>query len=130
MTHKRNTQGLINNAQKKRQMTIEKAEKAISKLIKTKKKVNFLSVSKTANVSKAWLYKEKAVADRIIHIRDQQKTTYALPPKKSQKASDASKDAIIMTLKERIRKLENENRDLKKQLEIAYGQIHSLTQIK
>lgn len=128
MGHKRNTQGLIENAQKKRLRTIEKTEKAIDKLLKEKKNVNFVAVSKAANVSKSWLYKEKSIAKRIVNIRDQQKPIYALPPKKSQRASDASKDAIIMTLKERIRKIESENRDLKKQLEIAYGQIHSLTQ--
>jgi hypothetical protein len=127
MTHKRNTEGLIKNAQKKRQSTIERAEKTIKKLIKAKKIVNFRTVSKTANVSKAWLYKEKSIADRIIHIRNQQQPVKSIPPKKTQKASDASKDAIIMALKERIKKLEGEKRELKKQLEVAYGQLHSLT---
>jgi inosine-uridine nucleoside N-ribohydrolase len=127
MTHKRNTQGLINNAQKKRRDTIKKAEKTIEALLRAKKNVNFVSVSKAANVSKAWLYKENSIADRIFHIRNQQKTVNAIAPKSSQQASDSSKDAIIKTLKERIKKVEKENCELKKQLEVTYGQIHFLT---
>ena len=127
MGHKRNTQGLIENAKKKRLLTIEKTEKAIDKLLKEKKNVNFVAVSKTANVSKSWLYKEKSIAKRIVDIRDRQQPIQSATPKKSQKASDDSKNAIIRALKERIKKLEGENRKLKKQLEVAYGQIHSLT---
>ena len=127
MGHKRNTQGLIENAKKKRLRTIEKTEKAIDKLLKEKKNVNFIAVSKAANVSKSWLYKEKLIANRIVNIRDRQQSIQAAIPKKSQNASADSKKAIIRALKERIKKLEGENRELKNQLEVAYGQIHSLT---
>ena len=127
MGHKRNTQGLIENAQKKRLRTIEKTEKAIDKLLKEKKNVNFRAVSKAANVSKSWLYKEKSIAKRIVNIRDRQQPPQSAVPRNSQKASDDSKSAMIRALKERIKKLEEENRALKKQLEVAYGQIHSLT---
>lgn len=127
MGHKRNTQGLIENAQKKRLRTIEKTEKAIDKLLKEKKNVNFVAVSKAANVSKSWLYKEKSIVKRIVNIRDRQRPPQSAIPRKSQKASDDSKNAMIRALKERIKKIEEENRELKKQVEVAYGQIHSLT---
>ena len=115
MGHKRNTQGLIENAKKKRLRTIEKTEKAIDKLLKEKKNVNFIAVSKAANVSKSWLYKEKLIANRIVNIRDRQQSIQAAIPKKSQNASADSKKAIIRALKERIKKLEGENRELKNQ---------------
>ena len=127
MTHKRNTSGLINNAQKKRQNTIERAEKAIDKLVKSNDNISFEMVAKTANVSKAWLYKEKSIAERIIYYRSLKRKGYPVYIKNSQRSSDASKGAIIVTLKERIKRLEGENYALKKQLEVAYGQIHSFT---
>ncbi len=128
MTHKRNTKGLLKSVQNKRDATLKRAEKTIKALVKAKKPINFTSVAETANVSKAWLYREISIADRIRRIRDQQQPVRIPPPKESQRASVASKDAIIIALKERIKKIESENRELRKQLEVAYGQIHSFTE--
>lgn len=37
------------------------------------------------------------------------------------RAPDASKDAIIAALRQRVKTLEEENRELGEQLEVAYG---------
>ncbi|MGF1831076.1 hypothetical protein L4D04_18205 [Photobacterium angustum] len=47
--------------------------------------------------------------------------------KQSERASDASKSALITTLKAKVRELETENAELKKQLEIVYGKLHDST---
>jgi chromosome segregation ATPase len=52
-------------------------------------------------------------------LRKQQTPIKGLPP--LQTASDDSKRAVITTLKERIRKLEAENRGLRDQIEFSYG---------
>ncbi|MEM9447824.1 MAG: DUF6262 family protein [Cyanobacteria bacterium P01_E01_bin.6] len=121
MKAERNTKGLRQNAQKKRQETFEKVEQGIKQLIKEKRSITFNEVSRASGVSKAWLYKEPGIKARIEQLRAQSGNTKALPVK--QRASDTSKDALIRTLKERIKKLEVENRDLRRQNEIAYGEV-------
>lgn len=123
MEHKRNIDGLRLNAQKKRKDTFEKIDKGIQQLIKEGGKINFNTVAQTAGVSKAFLYKEPDVKARIEELRAKQ-TGKKLKPKQS--ASDASKDAMIRTLKERIKKLNSELQDLRKQNQVAYGQVMQL----
>ncbi len=127
MTHKRNTSGLASTASKKKQEAIAKTEIAIKALIKDNALINFNTVAEKAGVSKAWLYKEEAVASRIRRIRDQQKGDAPKVHKQSERASDASKSALITTLKAKVRELETENAELKKQLEIVYGKLHDST---
>ena len=55
MKVKRNADGLRRNAQKKRQETFEKVDKAIRQLVKDRKPVTFNAVAEVAGVSKAWL---------------------------------------------------------------------------
>jgi hypothetical protein len=50
-------------------------------------------------------------------LRQQQVERKSLPPK--QRASDASKDAMIKTLKERIKKQEAEIRGLRDHIEVV-----------
>jgi hypothetical protein len=120
MTHERNVEGLRQNAQKKKQATIERAEQAIKQLTKESKPINFQSIADAAQVSTAWLYKETAIKERIEHLREQQSSK---PPLRKQSTSSASKDGIITTLKRRISKLEADNRKLREQHEVAYGLI-------
>lgn len=115
----RNTEGIKAAAQKKREAAFAKTEEAIKTLIREKKPVNFESVAEAAGVTRAWLYKQPEIRSRIEFLRQQQSPKKALPP--ALKASDASKDAVIKTLKQRIKKLEDENKELRRQVEVAYG---------
>lgn len=124
MTHKRNTSGLSSSAASKREATLEKTETAISKLLKANAPINFNTVAEKAVVSKAWLYRTDAIADRIKRLRDRQASKEPKAYKEVQRASDASKSALVTTLKERVKELESENRELKKQLEVVYGKLH------
>ncbi len=119
LTHERNTSGLKASAQRKREEAFAKADQAIKDLLKAGQKINFTSVSKAGNVSVAWLYKEEALRQRIEHLRDQSKKTKGVPP--SQQPSKASTSAVVKTMRERLKKLEAENRGLKGHLEVAYG---------
>jgi hypothetical protein len=120
----RNTDGLRTNAQKKAVATEQRAEAAIALLLKEQRPINFQSVAQTAGISTAWLYEHEAIKERIMHLRAQQtpKAQIKIPPK--EQASSASKDTMITALRQRIQKLEKENRDLKQQVEVAYGLLH------
>lgn len=124
MTHKRNTTGLASSAASKKEATIKKTEAAISELLKASAVINFNTVAEKAGVSKAWLYREPAVADRIKRLRGQQASNQAKAHKESERASEASNHALVTTLKARVKELESENRELKKQLEVVYGKLH------
>jgi hypothetical protein len=126
MTHKRNTAGLSLAAKERREATIKRVELAIKILIKGKKAINFNSVSKIANVGKPWLYKEDAIRKQIKDLRE--KTRFiddSFQTTSPNKASKKSKDHIIQMLKDRIRKLENENKKLQEQVEILYGELYT-----
>ena len=128
MVVERNVSGLRHNAQKKRQEAFEKVEQGIQKLIKEQQVINFNTVAKASGVSKAWLYKESEIKSRIEHLREKHSKGKKTPPK--QRASDASKNAIINTLKARVKKAEGENRELKKQIEVAYGRTLAIPEME
>lgn len=119
LTHERNTSGLKASAQKKREEAFQRAEQAIKDLLKAGKRITFQAVHEAGNVSVAWLYKEEVLRQRIEYLRDQGKQTKGVP--QSQRASNASSNAIVKTMRERLKKLEAENRGLRSHLEVAYG---------
>ena len=121
MAVERNVDGLRNSAEKKRQKSFEKFELGIQKLLRNKDRINFKSVAEASGLSRAWLYKESEVKARIEQLRKQTEKTKKVPLQ--QKASDSSKDALIKTLKVRLKKVEAENQGLKRQLEVVYGQM-------
>jgi hypothetical protein len=121
MTIERNVDGLKAHAQQKRQETLDKAEKAIEQLIKEGRRVNFNTVAEAGDVSKAWLYDEPQIRERIEQLRKQSTPKHSLPPE--QKMSDESKSAIIGLHKQKIKKLEEENCKLLEQLQVSNGKI-------
>lgn len=61
---------------------------------------------------------------RIAALRDQ--GTPRPPVAPAQRASDASKDAMLAALRQRVRALEEENRHLRAKVAVAYGQLYAL----
>jgi hypothetical protein len=119
----RNTSGMVKAAKKKRESAIENTEKAIRQLIKENKPINFHSVANAANVSVPWLYKEVEIKERIQQLREQQRLKIKLDEGK--KPSTASQDAIIATLKKKINQQDEEIKQLREQLKVAYGQVRT-----
>jgi Family of unknown function (DUF6262) len=120
----RNTDGLRSHAQRKATVTEQRAEAAIALLIREQRPINFKTVAQTAGISTAWLYEHDEIKQRIIHLRAQQtpKAQVKIPPR--EQATSASKDAMIVALRQRIQKLEKENNDLKRQVEVANGLLY------
>lgn len=119
MTHKRNPDGLSQNAQQKSDSTRERTNKAISELIKLGKTINFHTVASAAGVSIAYLYKHEDIKQRIDQLRKQQSSIKGLPQK--QGVSDDSKKTVNTTLKLRIRELDAEVRGLRNHIEVIQG---------
>lgn len=125
MTHKRNTEGLSIAAKQRREDTKKRVNTAIKVLLKEGKPINFNSISKAANVGKPWLYKEASVRQKIEKFR---KARFSINENALQNtlpddASHKSKDHIIQMLKDRINKLETENKKLQEQVQALYGEM-------
>jgi predicted RNase H-like nuclease (RuvC/YqgF family) len=120
----RNTDGLRFHAQRKAAATEQRAEAAITLLIKEQRPINFQTVAQTAGISTAWLYEHQAIKERIIHLRAHQTPKAQVKIAPREQASSASKDAMIAALRQRIQKLEKENQDLKRQVEVANGLLY------
>lgn len=103
--------------------TFQKVDAAIKKLIRSSGSINFNSVASEAGLSKATLYNHKEIRDRIEGLRNQQGQTPTTKKIKHQ-MDENNKDAIIASLQRRIKKLESENKQLREQLKVAYGEIY------
>jgi AcrR family transcriptional regulator len=117
----RNTNGLRSHAQRKAAVTEQRAEAALALLIQEQRPITFKAVAEMAGISTAWLYEHEGIKERIMHLRADlsPKVQVKIPPR--EQASSASKDTMIAALRQRIQQLEQENRDLKRQVEVAYG---------
>ena len=120
----RNVEGLRTHAQYKAVETEHRAEAAIAQLLKEQRPVNFKTVARTAGISTAWLYGNEAIKQRIMHLRALQTPAVQVKIPPREQASTASKDAMIAALRQRIQKLEQENRKLKQQVEVANGLLY------
>ncbi len=116
---KRNTDGIKAAAQRKRQEAFSRAEEAIKKLLREKQSINFEAVAEAAGVTRAWLYKQPELRSRIETLRGQQSPKRELPIEL--KASDKSKDTLIMELKKQNRELRSKIQQLNREVEIVYG---------
>ncbi|OOZ99819.1 transposase [Bacillus cereus] len=119
----RNTEEIVRLAKLKTNRTREGVDKAISKLSLEGKVINFNTVAKAANVSKSWLYKEQDIRKRIESLRKQQHNHLSTRP--TIQKSSRSEEALIKTLKIRIKELEGENNKLKNQIQKLYGELYN-----
>ncbi|ESU33267.1 hypothetical protein G3A_07035 [Bacillus sp. 17376] len=109
--------------QSRKASTALKVDEAIKRLIKSKDSINFNSVAKEAGLSKATLYNNQELRHRIESLRLQQIST---PSEKQMKRNmdDNNKDALIESLKRKVKKLENENKELREQVKFAYAEVY------
>ena len=108
---------------KRRAITQEKVDKAIQRLIKAQKAINFNSVANESGITKKTLYDNKDIRERIEILRYQQ-SQVPTPSQVKRETNDNNKDAIIASLKRKIKRLEEENKELKEQLKVNYADIY------
>lgn len=118
-----NTEALKLHAQEKTKIALDKVDKAIRELSLKGERINFNSVMTASGVSKAFLYNNEEVKERIELLRKQEVSKEINQRAKTDKTSK-SKDIIIMAKDKKIRELENENKKLKEQLAILRGKLY------
>lgn len=124
MAIKKQIQALKNASLGKREATTQRAINAIKMMQDKNILINFQTVAKYAGVSKTWLYSETTIRNQINSLRDKRGVT--------QRTSDLyelnmKKDAKIEKLTTKIKMLKKTVIQMRKQLEIAYGEIYNLS---
>lgn len=103
--------------------TSQKVDKAIQRLVRANGPINFNSVASEAGVAKATLYNNRELRERIESLRKQQ--AEAPTPKQIKREIDENnKDAVIASLKRKIKRLEEEKKQLREQLKVAYAEVY------
>lgn len=108
---------------KRKAMTQEKVDKAIQRLMNAQKAINFNSVAGESGVTKKTLYDNKDIRERIETLRHQQ-SQVPTPAQVKREMNDNNKDAIIASLKRKIKRLKEENKELREQIKINYADIY------
>ena len=108
---------------KRKVITQDKVDKAIQRLIKAQKPINFNSVANESGITKKTLYNNKDTKERMETLRHQQ-SQVPTPSQIKREMNDNNKDAIIASLKRKIKRLEEENKELKEQVKINYADIY------
>ena len=116
----RNLAGLKRSAQSRSNDTMSRATLAIRQMKSEEVEINFRSVATRAGVSTAWLYRTKPMRDKIMKARTTSPAVAGETPLSRQRHSH---ERIVATLRLRIKSLEDGNRELKEQLEAAYGRL-------
>lgn len=98
--------------------TEQKVSKAINELVRKNEEISFNIVAKHSNVSKATLYNNSKIRKRIEELREQSKDIFV------HKNNSDGKDALISSLKRRVKSLENEKKRLKDEINTLYNKIY------
>ncbi len=98
--------------EKRRELTDKKVYDAIDALLKNGQLINFNKVSAVSGVSVATLYNHEELRSRIETLRGNIQPCNSCNSKKAS-MNDSGKDAIIASLKRRVKKLEAENERLR-----------------
>jgi len=124
-TWKRNTTGIVAHAQSRKEDKRKGVEDAITALLREQKLINFNTVARAAGVSKAYLYSQQDIRERIEALRQQSMEQMVRErATRSPGKTDASRDLVILAKDRRIKELEAENQQLKKQLQVALGKAY------
>jgi Family of unknown function (DUF6262) len=125
-TWERNTSGMLAHAHRRKEEKRLRVDEVISRLVRERQTINFNAVAIAAGVSKAYLYSQPDLRQRIEALR-QQEMEQAIRGRVDRLApgkTDGSRDLVILAKDRRIKELEAENRKLQQQLKIALGKAY------
>ena len=94
---------------------------ALERLQKLNAKINFHTVAREAQVSVSYLYKYPEIKQDIAELRSKQNS---LPVKPVAQPNSTSHGKLVTRLQEKIKKLEEENKELKRKCEALAGQVY------
>lgn len=117
-----NSRHLIDAAQQRAEQTRTRAMRALRRLDDTGTAVTFEAVAREAGVSRSWLYSQTDLRAQIqaLRTRTQSPSSPSSTPQR-QAATDASLLRRLEAATERLRQLEDDNRQLREALAEALG---------
>lgn len=121
-----NSRHLVAAARERAERTRQQAVTALRRMDASGTPITLDAVARQAGVSRAWLYAQddlRAEIERLRALRRQQPSS-ATPPQR-QRASEASLLRRLEAATERIRRLEQDNRELREALARALGEHRS-----
>lgn len=88
------------------------------------------TVAREAGVSRSWLYGQADLRVEIERLRSRGRPSGSAPPVPArQRASDASLRRRLEAVNAEIRRLREENRQLREQLGVAFGELRAVKQL-
>ncbi|MGB5633265.1 MAG: DUF6262 family protein [Waterburya sp.] len=112
----------LKQTQKQRQEDARnRVYQAIERLQKLNAQINFHTISREAKVSVSYLYKYPELKQHIAELRSKQNS---LPVKPVAKPNSTSQGKVITRLQSKIKKIESENKELKRKCEALAGQVY------
>jgi Family of unknown function (DUF6262) len=118
-----NSHYLLAAAQRRRADTLERARKALQELGETGQRRTVMQIAAHAGVSRSWLYAQPQLRDQLRRLTVSETAESA--PARTQRGSDASLRQRLTLAHERIRELDNENRQLRNQIAHLHGQLRA-----
>ncbi|MBO3678730.1 DUF6262 family protein [Streptomyces sp. NEAU-YJ-81] len=122
-----NSQHIVDAARRRSEYTRAKAVQALRSLDAEGEPVTFETVAKRARVSRSWLYAQPDLRAEIERLRAAHRRDPASPIPARQRTSDGSLLRRLEAANTRIRRLTEENQQLRQQLAHALGEQRTAT---
>jgi hypothetical protein len=119
-----NSHHLVAAAQRRRADTLERARKALKELGETGQRHTVTQIAAHAGVSRSWLYAQPELRDQLRRLTAISETAEPAPAR-IERGSDASLRQRLTLAHERIRELDDENRQLLHQIALLHGQLRA-----
>ena len=107
--------------EQRKQDSKNRVYQAIERLQKLNAKINFHTIAREAQVSVGYLYKYPELKQHIGELRSKQNS---LPVSPVAKPNSTSQGKVVTRFQEKIKKLEAENKELKRKCEALAGQVY------
>ena len=119
-----NSQHLVDAARRRRTDTLERAHRALRELSETGQRHSVTQIAAHAGVSRSWLYAQPELRDQIHRLTAVSATTTpAIEP--TERGSEASLRQRLTLAHERIRELDDDNRELRNQIAHLHGELRA-----
>ena len=119
-----NSHHLVAAAQRRRADTLERARQALHELDETGQQRTVMQIAAHAGVSRSWLYAQPELRDQLRRLTAIPETAESAPGP-IERGSDASLRKRLTLAHERIRELDDENRQLRNQIALLHGQLRA-----
>ena len=119
-----NSHHLVAAAHRRRADTLERARQALHELGETGQRRTVTQIAAHAGVSRSWLYAQPELRDQLRRLTTISETAESAPAR-VERGSDASLRQRLTLAHQRIRELDDANRQLRNQIALLHGQLRA-----